>query len=771
MYKSATLCVLLACAHAALAADWPSFRGPARDGISTERLFPANKAFEFKQEWRKPLGSGYSGISVVGKNAVTMFSDGSNDIVIAFDPASGQERWRYVLGPMYKGHSGSNDGPTSTPTIDGDQVYALDPHGHFVALSLADGTKKWGFQLGNEVVARVPHYGFTTVPTVIGSAVVLMTGEKGRALTAFDRATGKQLWSAGDDTCTYQSPLVWNIGGRQHLLAITDNFLMELNPADGAVLWQAPHKVNDDESYAVPVFIGENQLLIQDRRQVAAFRLDWQDNKANVTELWRNNSLRGTYALPVTTNGLIFGFRAQFLHCLDAATGEVKWRSRPPGGQGLTLVDGHLLIIGGDGRLVAVEATGEAYREKASLQLFKGDSYTAPTVADGKLYLRDLEELAQVSIVAASQAATSSAAANPKVLPKPEGQFGEFVAKLAQTADKKAAIDAYLEGKTTPIIEADGLVTYLFRGQTEDMAVSRAFEEYAMTRIPDTDLYYYTERLALDGHWSYFLSSFGDRQLDTRNPLVVDNQNELRMPNWKAPDYFKADVPRGQAVEKSCQIADGGERKYTVYLPHGYADSSARYPVVYFPSRDGLTRGNLDLALDNLIAQGSISPTILVFVDLPRPEANEPDKFIDQLINSVVPAVDAEFRTQATASARGLMGFAQSANVSSLAAVKAPKLFGKLITQSLMFFGKLGETLQASIATGSVPASALIILSHNDYKFPGLDANADSAQLANLLAGKGTAVSRHETGGFPSWGQWRAQFGEAMRFFAPATTR
>ncbi len=769
MYKSATLCVLFACAQVALAADWPSFRGPARDGISTERLFPANKPFEFKQDWRKPLGSGYSGISITGKNAVTMFSDGTNDIVMAFDPATGQERWRYVLGPMYKGHSGSNDGPTSTPTIDGDQVYALDPHGHFVALSLADGSKKWGFQLGNEVVARVPHYGFTTVPTVIGGAVVLMTGEKGRALTAFDRKNGKQLWSTGDDTCTYQSPLVWNNGGRQHLLAITDNFLMELNPADGAVLWQAPHKVNDDESYAVPVFIGENRLLIQDRRQVAAFRLDWQDNKANVTEIWRNNSLRGTYALPVYTNGLVFGFRAQFLHCLDAATGEVKWRSRPPGGQGLTLVDGHLLILGGDGRLVAAEASGEAYREKASLQLFKGDSYTAPTVADGKLYLRDLEEMAQVSVVAASQSASASAA--PITLPKPEGQFGEFVAKLAQTADKKAAIDAYLEGKTTPIVEADGLVTYLYRGQTEDIAVGRAFEEYAMTRIPDTDLYFRSERLALDGHWSYFLSSFGERQLDTRNPLVVDNQNELRMPNWKAPDYFAAGVPRGQAVEKSVKIDSGGERKYTAYLPHGYADSTSRYPVVYFINRDGMGRGNLDLAVDNLIAQGRISPTIMVFLDLPRPEANEPHNFIEQLISNIVPAVDAEFRTQASASARGLMGFAQYSIVCSMAAVKAPTVFGKLVTQSLMYSGKLGDELKAAIAAGSGPAAALIILSHNDYKFPGLDANADSNHLADLLKGKGTAVSRHETGGFPSWAQWRAQFGEAMRWFAPPAAK
>ncbi len=761
MKKLATLCVLLAAASAALAGDWPSFRGPARDGVSPERLFPVEGPFQFKQGWRRPLGSGYAGISIVGNDAVTMFTDGTDDIVIAFDPANGQERWRHVIGPMYKGHSGSNDGPTSTPTIDGDLVYALDPHGRFVALDLKDGAKKWGFQLGNEVVARTPHYGFNTVPTAIAGAVVIMTGEKGRALTAFDRATGKELWHAGDDTCTYQSPLVWNHGGREHLLAVTDNYLMELNPRDGAVVWQAEHKVNDDESYAVPVFIGENQLLIQDRRQVAAFRLDWQGEKATMTELWRNQSLRGTYAIPVCANGLIFGYRAQFLHCLDAATGEVKWRSRPPGGQVLTLVDGHLLVIGADGRLVAVEASGEGYREKASLQLFKEDSYTAPTVAGGKLYLRDLEELAQVSVVAGS----SDSVAAAKSTAKPEGTFAEFVAKLAQAADKKAAVDSYLEGKSMPLVDSDGLVTYLFRGEVEDIAVSRAFEEHAMARVLDTDLYFYQERLDLDGHWLYALSSFGDRKPDPRNPLSFDGQNELRMPKWQVPNFFAETVARGQTVEKSYKVEGGGERKYTVCLPAGYDKGDARYPVLYIPNRDALAKGRIDLALDNLIAQGRCAPMLVVIVDLPRPEANEPDGFVKQLIEGIVPAVDAEYRTVATPAGRGLMGFGPYASVGAIAATRAPKVFGSLIAQSFVFLGKQ-EGIAAAIASGGSPARALIILSHNDYKFPGFDASVDSKQLAEHLA-KNAKVTQSQTGGFPSWAQWRAQYGEALHWFAP----
>lgn len=760
MLKICSICLL---SLPLIASDWPTFRGPDRTGTTNRGLL--DQSFGFKVDWKKPLGSGYSSLSIVGDTFVTMYTDGKDDIIAAYSAESGEERWRHVMGPMYKGHSGSHDGPTGSPVIDGDMVFGIDTGGFMVALSLATGEKKWGFKLGEDVPARVPHYGFNTVPLIMGDKVIVMTGEKGRAVTAFERNTGKEIWSSGDDTTTYQSPYLWERGGKKHLLLVTDNYLMEMDPADGRVIWQGEHKILDNETYALPVFIDDNTILIQDRHQVASFRLSWEGEKATMEEVWRNKVFQRTYAIPVVKDGYLYGFRSQFLHCVKADTGEVVWRSRPPGGKGLTLLDGNLLIMGNDGDLVAVKATHEGYQELARETVFDQDTYTPVSVAGQHLYVRNRKEMARVSITDASASPVAAATKMPEL----EGAFGKWVGELMKASDQQAQVDAYLaKQKSFPIIEEGGLVHFVYNGEIEDIAVALAGEqEKPMFNVPGTNLHFVSQTLDEGGHWMYSFSSYGDRMKDPLNKHVIDRANELRMPKWRAPDFFGEPTGERGKLEEITLTVGEKERKAKVYTPAGYANSDTRYPTLYIPAWQNLDEGKLDVALDNLIAGKRMAPIIAVFVDMPRAEARNPDVWIKDLVETMIPHVDKTFRTKADAAHRGMAASALGAVNTAYTTTIYPDTFGKIALQSFLFFGDAGKKVKEKYADGPLPGDVYLVISSKDYDFPGHNAEAHMKEVHATLKEKGSKVTMHTNAGSPSWGNWRAQYDRIFGWFAP----
>ncbi len=755
--------------------DWPHFRGPNRNGaVETENPLK-DKTFGFEIDWKKDLGSGYAAISVVGKTAVTMFSDETSDILIAFSAESGEEKWRYVIGPVYKGHSGSDDGPTGTPTIADGVVYALDPHGRMVAVTLADGKKLWERRLGEDLKARIPHYGFNTVPTILDDKVILMTGdEEGRAFTALNRKTGEVIWTSGSDTTTYQSPFIWEHDDKKHILGITDNHLMELDPNNGDILWKQEHKVLDNESYGMPLFVGENRVLISNRRETAVFQLNPDGKNTTMKELWRSNIISRTYAIPVYHKGYIYGFKSQFLACIDPETGKAVWRSRPPGGRGLTLLDGHLLIVGNDGRLVAVEATPEAYREKASIALFDQPSYTPVSYAGGHLFARNLKEMARVSITdKATQEVSQSQTPSFQLL----GEFGKWVAEVMKADDKQAMVDAYMKKQTRfPIVEGS-LVHYVYRGDQPDISVVRGFEqEKPMLRLEGTDLFFYSESLDPDSHWEYHFSVFGDKIEDPLNPLISRDQrgerHQLRMPQWKVPDYLGEPTgPRGrlETITAKSNIRNN-EREVKVYLPPGYDDSNDRYPLLLVNSESMLNYADMDKCLDHLIGK-SVSPVIVAFM----PQLGNGEEFIGEdhnayirfLAEEFIPLMDKTFRTLGTPESRGLAGVGRGSVISVLAGLKTENVFGKLGLMSFVYVQQLASELKEVVAQARPGQEVFISISSNDYDFPGVQAEADCTHLAKTLGERGLVVKTSHHAGAPGWASWQAQIGPMMEALWP----
>ena len=144
--------------------DWPAFMGLQRNGLSNEKHIFSAESIKLQVEWLQALGSGYSGVAIAADIAVVMYSKNQLDYVQAFTASTGKKLWEYTIGPSYKGHGNSQDGPLSTPALSEDYVFCLTPHGTLLALELSSGSLVWDRDLVKELAAPPPHWGFVTSP-------------------------------------------------------------------------------------------------------------------------------------------------------------------------------------------------------------------------------------------------------------------------------------------------------------------------------------------------------------------------------------------------------------------------------------------------------------------------------------------------------------------------------------------------------------------------------------------------------------------------------
>jgi outer membrane protein assembly factor BamB len=381
--------------------DWPQLWGPKGDARSLgTAAFARATALRGRELWRRPIGSGFSGITVVAGRAYTGLSDGTHDHAVAFDPATGREAWRTKLGETYRGHDGSKDGPISTPAVDEGRVFLVGPHGLLVGLDAKTGRELWRHHLKTEYGAPAPAYGFGTSPVVVGPRLVVQAGgEKAHNLLAFDKATGKLAWSVQHTNTTgYGTPAVGTIGGVPQILVLAADKVFAVKPEDGALLWS--HTLPNSEPSRPPLVLPDGRVLVPSWTETALLQVSAKDGAFTVAEVWRTPRLKNSYSPTVFHNGHLYGYNGSYLLCVDPANAEVKWRQKVYHGS-LILVDGHLVLLGeSSGDLRVAEAKPEGYREKLKMPIFNAgaSSFTGPTWAGGRLYLRNVEEMVGLEI-------------------------------------------------------------------------------------------------------------------------------------------------------------------------------------------------------------------------------------------------------------------------------------------------------------------------------------------------------------------------------------
>ncbi len=380
----------------ATAADWPQFRGPNRDDISTEtgllKQWPASGP---KRVWLfDNAGLGYSGFSVAAGKLFTIGTRDEKEILIALDANTGKELWIAPIGDILG--NGWGDGPRGTPTVDADRVYALSGTGELACVQIADGKLSWKKSMA-DLGGKRPGWGFTESPLVDGKLVLATPGGEKGTIAAFDKMTGAVVWQSADITegAQYSSIVPATIGGQKQYVQLVMQTLFGVDAASGKLAWRAPWS-GKTAVIPTPIVKGD-EVFVSSGYGVGCMKVAVSGSEAKTVFL--NKDLENHHGGVIRIGDFLYGHSKGGWTCMNFADGTVKWVEKGAFGKGaVTSADGMLYCLDEKtGNVALVEASPAAWSEKGRFKLDpqtttrnpKGAIWTHPVIANGKLYLRD----------------------------------------------------------------------------------------------------------------------------------------------------------------------------------------------------------------------------------------------------------------------------------------------------------------------------------------------------------------------------------------------
>ena len=371
--------------------DWPQYRGRHRDGVTSAGELPlAWPSAGPRVVWKKESGAGFSQLAVRDGAIYTGIAEGTVEFAVRLDGETGQELWRTAIGTSFEDQFGN--GPRATPTLDGDSLYIAGASGELHALRTADGTEIWSLNLLEKFNSQKPRFGYSPSPLVEGWLLLLeVGGEGGRSLVALDKNSGTVVWTVLSGPAGYSSPIVVEMAGQRQVVLPRGRTLTGLSLA-GAILWEYQM---EEPAIAMPVVVGGDRIFVSSMGDTGCALVKVVRTPAGlvVREEWRNRNMRNHFNSSLLIGDAIYGFDNATLKCLDLESGEVKWAKRSFGKGSLIGVDDRLLVLSVTGDLVMVEANPEAYHELGSYHALEGKSWTAPSFAGGRVYLRNLTQM------------------------------------------------------------------------------------------------------------------------------------------------------------------------------------------------------------------------------------------------------------------------------------------------------------------------------------------------------------------------------------------
>jgi outer membrane protein assembly factor BamB len=392
-------------AQAAVTTDWPQFGGADRDGKSAEtgllKQWPAGGP---PLVWKiKTIGEGMGGISVSAGRIYTTGDLKDGAYIFALNEADGKEVWRARVGRAGSEGMGGNSyhGPRATPTIANGRVYIEGHYGDVVCLDAADGKVAWHKSL-SDLGGRSPTWAFSESPLVDGDKVIVTPGGPKGTLAALNASDGQVIWQSKGwtDGAAYASPVVTTIGGARQYVQVTDNSLAGVNPADGSILWKAARRAK----IVIPTVVCQDGYVYTTSGYGVGcdlFKVNAQAGKFSVTPVYSGNKvMKNHHGGVVLVDGKIYGYSDQVgWVCQDLLSGKDVWKEKEKLGKGsIAYADGHLYLRQEDrkGTIALIEASPAGYNEVGRFDQPDRSSLTSwphPVIANGKLYLRDLETL------------------------------------------------------------------------------------------------------------------------------------------------------------------------------------------------------------------------------------------------------------------------------------------------------------------------------------------------------------------------------------------
>jgi outer membrane protein assembly factor BamB len=332
-----------------------------------------------------------------------------NEFVQALSAKDGKVLWTSRVGNVGNPDQSPNyPKARSTPTVDGDFLYALGSDGDLVCLNTKTGKTVWQKSLRKDFAGKPGEWAYAESPLVDGDVVVVTPGGESATMVAVNKKTGALAWKSaipGGDSAEYASAIVVVSGGRRQYVQVLKGGMVGVDAKTGQLLWQLKDAAKGPAQYFTPIV--SNDFVYAGALSIGGVlaRLKAEGNGVAAEQVYFERGLPNGPGGAVLTNGHLFGgvVRDTFV-AVEFSTGKVKWKQENFGYGSVATADGLLFYHLGTGEMVLIEANGEAFKEVGRFSppsqpvrkkdpQFSEAAFSYPVIANGKLYLRDLGTL------------------------------------------------------------------------------------------------------------------------------------------------------------------------------------------------------------------------------------------------------------------------------------------------------------------------------------------------------------------------------------------
>ena len=396
--------ICFALVMAAVADDYPQWRGKNRDGISNETgLLKAWPEGGPKLLWKVAgTGEGHATPSVAKGRIYGMGLRGADEVVWALDEKTGKEVWATKVAPgiTLAAPQGGN-GSRSTPTIDGDRLYSIGVSGDLVCLKTGNGELVWKKNLVSDFGGGVPTWGYSESPLIDGDKVIATPGGNDATIVALNKKTGDVFWKAPiaeGNRVAYSSAIAADFGGQRQYIQFLAGGVVGVGAKDGKFLWRF-------DSPACKNGINCSTPLYKDGMVFAASaygnggalgKLTEKDGAISMEQVYFTKEMQNHHGGMALVGDYLYGFDNNTLTCIEFKTGKTAWANRSVGKGSVVYADGLLYCRSERGPVAIVEANPKEYVEKGRFEQpdrSGSPSWPYPVIANGKLYLRDMDTL------------------------------------------------------------------------------------------------------------------------------------------------------------------------------------------------------------------------------------------------------------------------------------------------------------------------------------------------------------------------------------------
>jgi len=392
-----TLAMVLSAGHAR-AADWASWRGPNDDfTVDAKGLADRWPDGGPPKLWERDLGPGYSAIAVVGDRLYTMYRDGDDDVVTALRASNGKTVWehRYGAKPREGQSLEFGTGPNSTPLVLDDRVITIGFTAKVRCVKKDDGKLIWSKDLVEDFGGKVQQFGHAASPVMYKRSVILLVGGEKHGAVALNPKDGSFVWGGEPADISYATPVMINVDGQDQMVVMSSTEVLGMGPDNGTILWRHPCVNRYKNNATDPLWHAERNLLwvaTQLDGGTRVLELHQEGGKTDVKEIWFNDKVKIFHWNAVRVDDHVYasiGGNVTMVAAVDISSGDIEWRERGFHKAQCLYADDKLIFLDENGKLVLARASTNGMNILAQARMTEKVSWTAPTLVDRTLYLRD----------------------------------------------------------------------------------------------------------------------------------------------------------------------------------------------------------------------------------------------------------------------------------------------------------------------------------------------------------------------------------------------